>query len=94
MHVISNKALRQFAERYPDADMPLQAWRRLMEKSEFENFAELKAAFGTVDKVGELYVIDIGGNKYRLIADVRLSRRLVFIKAVLPHSEYDKGKWK
>jgi mRNA interferase HigB len=62
--------------------------------SEFENFAELKAAFGTVDKVGELYVFDIGGNKYRLIADVRLSRRLVFIKAVLPHSEYDKGKWK
>ena len=32
----------------------------------------LKAAFGTVDKVGGLYVFDIGGNKYRLIVDVRL----------------------
>jgi mRNA interferase HigB len=66
----------------------------LMERGTFESFADLEATFGAVDKVGELYVFNIGGNKYRLIADVRLERRLVFVRAVLTHVEYDRGAWK
>jgi mRNA interferase HigB len=44
--------------------------------------------------VGELTVFDIGGNKYRLIAYIRFERQIVYIKAVLSHSDYDKGTWK
>jgi mRNA interferase HigB len=44
--------------------------------------------------VGELVIFDIGGNKYRLIAYIRFTRQILYIKAVLTHEEYDKGAWK
>jgi mRNA interferase HigB len=94
MKIISNSALRAFAADHPQADVPLQGWRRVIEKNRFVNWAELKAAFNTVDKVGELAVFDIGGNKYRLIAYIRFEKQIVYIKAVLTHRDYDKGAWK
>jgi len=94
MKLISNSALRKFSDRYPAAQTPLQGWRRVIEKNAFRNWAELKAAFNTVDKVGDLAVFDIGGNKYRLIAYIRFERQIVYVKAVLTHGEYDEGDWK
>ena len=79
---------------HPPADEPLQGWRRVMEKNRFGNWAELKRAFNAIDKVGELMVFDIGGNKYRLIAYIRFEKQIVYVKAVLTHREYDKGAWK
>lgn len=78
---------------YPDAGDPLQGWRRLMEGSKYLNFSELRLSFRGVDKVGDLYVFNIGGNKYRLIAFLHFERQLCYIKQVLTHGEYDKGVW-
>lgn len=94
MKIISNSALRAFAADHPQAEGPLQGWRRVIEKNRFANWAELKAAFNAVDKVGELVVFDIGGNKYRLIAYIRYEKQILYIKAVLTHRDYDKGAWK
>jgi mRNA interferase HigB len=94
MKIISNSALRTFAADHPQAEAPLQGWRRVIEKNRFANWAELKAAFNAVDRVGELVVFDIGGNKYRLIAYIRFERQILYIKAVLTHREYAKGAWK
>jgi mRNA interferase HigB len=94
MKIISNSALRAFAALHPQADEPLQGWRRVIEKNRFSNWAEMKTAFNMIDKVGELTVLDIGGNKYRLIAYVRFEKQIVYIKAVLTHRDYDKGAWK
>ena len=94
MKIISNSALRAFAAEHPQAEAPLQGWRRVIEKNRFANWAELKAAFNAVDKVGELVVFDIGGNKYRLIASIHYNRRKVYVRAVLTHAEYDRGRWR
>jgi mRNA interferase HigB len=75
MKVISNRALRSFVAKHPQADAALQGWRRVVEKNRFENWAELKATFNAIDRVGELVVFDIGGNKYRLIAYIRFARQ-------------------
>lgn len=69
-------------------------WRRLIEKNRFSNWAELKTVFNSLDKVDELVVFDIGGNKYRLIAYIRFEKQILSIKAVLTHQEYDKGHWR
>jgi mRNA interferase HigB len=47
-----------------------------------------------VDKVGALHVFNIAGNKLRLIAIVRYRMQRLYIRHVLDHREYDKGKWK
>ena len=60
----------------------------------YRNFAELKATFRGVDKVGERYVFNIGGNKYRVIAGIAFSVQMLWVKAVLTHAQYDEGDWK
>lgn len=94
MRIISNSALRVFSRRHPRSDEALQGWRRVIEKNSFSNWMSLKKAFNTVDKVGDLTVFDIGGNKYRLIAYLRFDKQIVYIKAVLTHGDYEKGVWK
>ena len=65
MKIISNSALRAFALKHPPADAALQGWRREIERNRFGNWAELKAAFTAIDKVGGLVVFDVGRNNSR-----------------------------
>jgi len=65
-----------------------------MRANDYASFAELRAAFPGADQVGKLTVFNIGGNKARLIAAIHYNRRRIYIRAVLTHNEYDKGKWK
>lgn len=89
MRVISNKALKDFAEVYTQADSLLQAWRQLMESRSFGGFADLKQVFNSVDRVGDFYVFNIGGNKYRLIAAIHFDKQRLFIRHVFTHAEYN-----
>lgn len=92
MRLVSNKVLVNFAAGHREAELPLQIWRKLVERGKFSSFAELKLAFNSVDRVGDYYVFDIGGNKYRLIAAIHFNRQMVFIRHVFTHREYDKWK--
>lgn len=94
MHVITRKRLREFSARHKEAAEPLGAWYTIMSRTDFGTFAELRRTFGSVDKVGKFTVFDIGGNKFRLIAAMHYNRKKVYIRHVLTHAEYDRGKWK
>lgn len=94
MRLISNRVLREFADAHLQAEEPLQSWRHVIERNAFQNFAELRQAFRSVDKVGDLYVFNIGGNKYRLVATIAYRIQTVWVKHILTHAQYDKGAWK
>jgi len=94
MRVITNRRLVDFSDKYPDSGTALQAWRRAMEAHVFSDFAALRRQFRSVDKVGDLYVFNIGGNKYRLIAFLHATHQLAYIKHILTHAEYDRGDWR
>lgn len=94
LRVISRKAIREFGKGHSDATVSLSKWYRLTIKADWETPAELLATFSTADFVGEKVIFNIGGNKYRLIAYVKYPARIVYIKAILTHQEYDKDKWK
>jgi mRNA interferase HigB len=91
MRVISRKRLREFAERHPDAEAALMAWCKVIERHNPRNFAQMRALLGSVDKVGDLHVFDIRGNRYRLVCSVSYSTQACYIKQVLTHAEYDRG---
>ena len=80
MHVISRKALRAFWTRYPDAEEPLKAWYQVTRRTRWRNFAELRAMLPHADKVGKFTVLNIGGNKYRLICVIHYNRGKVFVE--------------
>lgn len=94
MHIISRKALRLFWTEYLDSKKALARWFKIVQRTEFSSFAALRATFPSADQVDELIVFNIGGNKYRLIASVHFNRSKVFVRHILTHKEYDKGKWK
>jgi mRNA interferase HigB len=94
MHIITQKRIKDAAERHKDCASALEQWYQVMKKAEMQDFSQLKALFNSVDKVGDLYVFNVGGNKLRLIAAIHFNRQKVFIREILTHTEYDKGKWR
>jgi mRNA interferase HigB len=87
----SRRALREFWEQHPDAETPLRAWYKIASAAKWENFAELKAAFGRADAVGDKRIIfDVGGNKYRIVVRVVYGPFYrMMIKFVGTHNEYN-----
>ncbi len=94
MHIISRKALRQFAQRHPDSENALNTWFHLVMSKQFASFHDLREYFPSADQVGDLIVFNIGGNKYRLIASIHFNRQKVYVRQILTHAEYDRGAWK
>ncbi len=39
-------------------------------------------------------MFNISGNKYRLVSVIKYRWQIVYIRHILTHAEYDKGKWK
>lgn len=94
MHIITRKRLNDFTEKHADAKSALQHWYKLMKFRNFKSFIELREVFPSADQVGKLTVFNIGGNKVRLIAAIHYNRNKVYIRAVLTHEEYSRGRWK
>lgn len=99
MRVISIVRLREFWQAgHADAEAPLRAWYRVAERAGWRNLQDVRREFATADGVevrGDvLTVFNIGGNKYRLITRIRYDWGLINVRAVLTHTEYDKGRWK
>jgi mRNA interferase HigB len=94
MHIITKRRITEARALYPHSASALSGWLKVVEENEFKNFSELKTVFNSIDKVGNLYVFDIGGNKLRLIASIHFNRKKLYIRHVLTHQEYDKNEWK
>ncbi|MGE8465281.1 MAG: type II toxin-antitoxin system HigB family toxin [Pseudomonas putida] len=90
MRVIAKRTLREFWDRYPDAETPLVEWFRHMERASYSSPQELKAVLhkASILKAGRA-VFNVGGNKYRLVASIDYDRQLVYVKFVGTHAEYD-----
>jgi mRNA interferase HigB len=94
MHVISRRPLREFWQERGDAEEPLRRWLRIAKRAEWSDFAALRRDFPGADLVGHLTIINIGGNKYRLILEIFFQDQVVPVRNVLTHREYDEGTWR
>ncbi len=93
MRIISRKALRVFWERpeHADSEQPLRAWFREASKAEWKSPALIKAAYRSASFVGnDRVVFNIGGNKYRLVVRVNYAYRVIYVRFVGTHRQYDR----
>jgi mRNA interferase HigB len=91
IRIIADGPLRDFWEKYPDAETPLRVWRKLVRQKAYQNPHEVRTDFSKADFLGGgVTVFDIGGNKYRLVVHIRYDWQKVFIRGVYTHAEYDK----
>jgi len=94
VHIITRKTRFQFWEKHPDRQTALMRWFKIVQKTEFHNFSELRAIFPSADKLDDWIIFNIGGNKYRLIALIHFNRGKVYIRHILTHTQYNQGDWK
>jgi len=74
MRVIAKRTLRQFWERYPNAQGPLAAWHSETVKAHWKSPQQIKEQFGSASILnGGRVVFNIGGNKYRLVGTLKNS---------------------
>lgn len=92
MRVIAISTLKKFWQRYTDAEQPLKSWYHIVKTLNWRSPIDIKSAFGNnVDFLAENRVIfDIKGNKYRLIVKVNYAAKIIFIRFIGIHAEYDK----
>lgn len=94
MHVVGSKKIAEFKKAHADARSSLDNWHRLVSSRNWDNFPDLKQVFRRADWVDSRVVFNIGGNKYRLIAEVNFKAKTLLVLDVLTHHNYDRGGWK
>lgn len=91
MRIIARRTLREFWESHPDAEGPLLAWYREVEKENWDTPAKVKERYASASIVGNNRVVfNIRGNAYRLIVAINYPYRVVYIRFVGTHAEYDR----
>ncbi|MDB5096172.1 MAG: hypothetical protein JWM80_593 [Cyanobacteria bacterium RYN_339] len=94
MHVIAKQKLRDFYRAHPQAKLQLEVWWKVAKQAKWTELVEVQRTFKSAEAVGRFTVFNICGNKYRLIVDVKYGWGRIYVRHVLTHAEYDKGKWK
>jgi len=93
MSIISKKTLKDFYEQsnYSDSKNPLEAWHKEVLKLDWSNPNEIKKMYRSASIIEDTKVIfNIAGNKYRLIVTINYYAKIVFIKFIGTHKQYDK----
>ena len=94
MHVISRKALREFADTHQEAETPLDDWYRTTKRLRWTSLMDVRKTFPHADAVGEFTIFNISGNKYRLATYINYGTGTVYIRHVMTHEEYSRKDWK
>lgn len=99
VRIVTEPFLQQIGVRYPQAAPWLENFRKIARTAKWKNLAELRRTYPHADLVTmesgrTVIVLNVAGNKYRLIAAVHFNRRIIFTLKFLTHAEYSKDKWK
>ena len=92
MRIISRKSLTDFWKKRgcKDAEQPLKSWYKIALEADWKSPSDVKQCFRNASIVGNNRVVfNIAGNKYRLVCAVNYSYRVLYIRFVGNHSEYD-----
>jgi mRNA interferase HigB len=93
VRVIAKRTLCLFWERdrrFADARRALQDWRSQVRRADWATPAGVKATYGDASILKDSRVVfNVCGNKYRLIAKINYPYRVVYVRFVGTHAEYD-----
>lgn len=93
MRIISPKKLRDFWLKNKESEVSLTEWLKNVKLADWNNFSELRNTYNHADVYKCCVIFDVGGNKYRVIAKIKYEYKIVYIRYVLAHHEYDGKKW-
>jgi mRNA interferase HigB len=93
VRIIALSTLKRFLDRssaYADAREPIMAWYRQVRAADWSSPANVKAAIGNASILRDSRVVfNIAGNKYRIVVWINYPYRVMYIRFVGTHAQYD-----
>ena len=91
LRVIAKKTLRDFWEKHTDSEQQLKSWFQETSKADWISTRQIRTDYPTASFLeNNRIVFNIKGNKYRLIVRVNYDYKIVWIRFIGTHAEYDK----
>jgi mRNA interferase HigB len=91
LRVISKKILRNFWELHSDSEQQLKSWFQEASTNDWESPNKIKSEYPSASIIaGNRVVFNIKGNRYRLIVKINYDYKMVWIRFIGTHAEYDK----
>jgi mRNA interferase HigB len=90
VRIIAKRTLRSFWEQHPRARGPLEAWHQEVAHRDWTSPSDVKVQFRSASVLpGSRVVFNIAGNQYRLVVKINYAYRIVYIRFLGTHREYD-----
>jgi mRNA interferase HigB len=93
VRIISRRTLLRFWQdhRYQDSEQALRAWYAEAKMANWESPQEIKEHYRSASIIGNNRVVfNLCGNKYRLIVAIKYNFRIIYIRFIGTHKQYDK----
>lgn len=94
MRIISRKAILGASARHREWEASLNAWYKIAKAANWNNFEQVRLSWKNSDRVGKFVIFDISHNKCRLVSVIKYEWKMVYVRGVMTHAEYDKVDWK
>lgn len=99
MRIIAERAVDEFAMRYPDAANRLQLFVPILRAATWRNLQQVRTTFPhadavTVESGKTVTVFNVKGNQYRLVLALHYNTQVAYVLRFMPHKEYSRGSWK
>lgn len=91
MRIIARKTLKLFWEKHEDSEQQLKSWYDEAASASWKGPKDIKANYPSASFLRDNRVVfNIKGNYYRLIVKINYSYKMVWIRFIGTHAEYDK----
>jgi mRNA interferase HigB len=90
VRVIARSRLVLFWKENPDSEQQLKSWYHEARRASWKNPGQIKAQYRNASILkGRRVVFNICGNKYRLVCEAIFGQRILFIKFIGTHEQYN-----
>jgi mRNA interferase HigB len=94
MRVISKSAWRSAVANDPSLLGPISEWYKVAYLAAWRSLVDVRKVYPQADFVDPYTIFNIKGNTYRLIVKIEYRWQIIFVKDILTHAEYTRGRWK
>jgi mRNA interferase HigB len=91
VRVIAKKTLKEFWERHNDCEQQLKSWYDETIDMKWSSTRDIKALYPSASFLNDNRVVfNIKGNSYRLVVKVNYHYKMVWIRFIGTHAQYDR----
>ncbi len=91
MRIIAKKVLRNYWEVHPECEQQLKSWFQECSKGDWRGPGQIKIEYPTASFLPDNRVVfNIKGNHFRLIVRINYQYKMMWIRFIGTHAEYDK----